>query len=131
MKAINSLKTKFRTACQKVHTKSTMLALAGTAALPTSANAAVADLGSMGQKMGSQGAGLTTGALQVAGFVGVVMVIVGLIKVRSAKDQNEPATKYVTMVAIGALMFAIPVVISIFNTSIIGTAGTGANGVTL
>lgn len=131
MKAIISLKTKFRTACQKVHTKSTMLALAGTAALPTSANAAVGDLGTMGQKMGSQGAGLTTGALQVAGFVGVVMVIVGLIKVRSAKDQNEPATKYVTMVAIGALMFAIPVVISIFNTSIIGTAGTGANGVTL
>lgn len=131
MKAIKSLKSKFRTACQKVHTKSTMLALAGTAALPSSVNAAVTDLGTMGQKAGSQGAGLTTGALQVAGFVGVVMVIVGLIKVRSAKDQNEPATKYVTMVAIGALMFAIPVVISIFNTSIIGTAGTGANGVTL
>lgn len=122
----------YDTGCQKLHTKASVLVVAAASSMSaTSANAAVTDLGSMGTRAGSQGTGLTTGALQIAAFIGVVMFITALIKGRSARDQNESIGKYVAMGIVGAFMFAIPVLIGIFNNSLLGTTGTSTNGVTL
>ena len=78
-------------------------------------------LGDVGNNAGANAAGLTNGALLLAGFVGVVLVIIGFIKGRSARQQGESIGSAVGMAIIGALLLAIPTIISIFNTSLLGS----------
>lgn len=86
-------------------------------------------LGSVGTNAGNNATGLTSGALLIAGFVGVVMVIIAFVKGRSAKQQGEGIGSYVAMAALGALLLAVPTVISIINNSVIGSdASSGMQG---
>lgn len=118
----------YNTACQKAHVLSTVTIVGLTASNSTSA--AATNLGSVGTTIGSNAAGMAEGAGKIAAFIGLVMVIIGLIKGRSAKEQNEDIGKYVAMVAIGALMFAVPTVITIFNQTVIGADGSGVGAYT-
>lgn len=87
---------------------------------PTLASAGVT-IGDVGTNVGDQSSGLTSGALRIAGFVGIVLVAISLIKGRSAKQQGESIGSYVGMFLVGALLLAIPTLITIANVSLIGS----------
>lgn len=96
--------------------------VAATAAIvPASAFAADQNIGQVAKEMGSNASGLAEGALSLAAFVGVVMVIIALVKGRNAKQQGESVGSYVAMGLIGALLFSVPTLISIFTMSSIGS----------
>lgn len=78
-------------------------------------------IGDVGNNAGDQSSGLTSGALRLAGFAGIVLVIIAFVKGRNAKQQGESIGTYIGMGIVGALLLAIPVIISIVNVSLIGT----------
>lgn len=78
-------------------------------------------IGEVGKNAGDQSSGLTSGALRLAGFAGIVLVIVAFIKGKNAKQQGESIGTYIGMGIVGALLLAVPVIISIVNLSLIGT----------
>ena len=78
-------------------------------------------IGDVGSNAGDQSSGLTSGALRIAGFVGIVMVIIAFVKGRTARQQGESIGGYVALGIVGALLFAVPTVISIVNVSLIGS----------
>ncbi|MFA0809416.1 DUF6750 family protein [Microbulbifer epialgicus] len=86
-------------------------------------------IGDLGNNTGDQTTGLTSGALRIAAFVGICFMIVAFVKGRTAKSQGESIGGYITMGIIGALLFAIPTIISIVNVSLIGSdASQGLQG---
>jgi hypothetical protein len=82
---------------------------------------ATPSIGDVGSNAGDQSSGLTSGALRLAGFAGIVLVIIAFVKGRNAKQQGESIGTYIGMGIVGALLLAIPVIISIVNVSLIGT----------
>tara|TARA_R110002072_G_scaffold301723_1_gene482167 strand:- start:23057 stop:23470 length:414 start_codon:yes stop_codon:yes gene_type:complete len=78
-------------------------------------------IGQIGTNAGDQSTGLTSGALRLAGFVGIVMVIIAFVKGRNAKQQGEGIGTYIGMGILGALLLSVPIIIAIVNTSLIGS----------
>jgi len=78
-------------------------------------------LGDVGNNAGDNASGLTNGALLLAGFVGVVMVIIAFVKGRSARQQGEGIGGAVGLGLLGALLLAVPTIISIVNNSLLGS----------
>jgi hypothetical protein len=78
-------------------------------------------IGDIGNNAGDQTSGLTSGALRVAGFVGIVLVIIAFIKGRNAKQQGESIGTYIGMGIVGALLLSVPIIISIVNQSLLGS----------
>jgi len=89
--------------------------------MPGWAIAGVGTIGDVGNRAGDQSTGLTSGALRIAGFLGFVMVIIAIVKGRSAKQQGEGIGVYVGMGILGALLLAVPTLVSIFNVTLLGT----------
>jgi hypothetical protein len=101
---------------------SMMLALGAVlTTFPELSHAQTPSLGDVGKNAGDQSSGLTSGALRLAGFVGIVMVIIAFVKGRNAKQQGESIGAYVGMGIVGALLLAVPVIISIVNVSFLGS----------
>ena len=102
---------------------------AAVAATTPSLSHAAKTIGDIGTNVGDQATGLTEGALRISGFIGIVMVIVALIKGRASQKQGDSIGTAVSMGVIGALLLAIAAIITIVNTSILGTdASAGIQG---
>jgi len=82
---------------------------------------ATPSLGDVGNNAGDQATGMTSGALRLAGFVGILLVIIAFVKGRNAKQQGEGIGAYIAMGIVGSLLLAVPVIISIMNVSFLGT----------
>jgi len=78
-------------------------------------------IGDVGSNAGDQSSGLTSGALRLAGFAGIVLVIIAFVKGRNAKQQGESIGTYIGMGIAGALLLSIPIIISIVNVSLVGS----------
>jgi heme/copper-type cytochrome/quinol oxidase subunit 2 len=80
------------------------------------------DAGGVGKNVGNQMSGLTEGALKTSAFVGIVLVIIGTMKWLGARQNQEEAPKEaIKMTAVGAVLLAIPIIITIVNMSFFGT----------
>lgn len=104
----------------RVHIALVMAISAAVTAVPELAYA-TPTIGDLGSNAGDQSTGLTSGALRIAGFAGIICVIIAFLKGRNARQQGESIGGYITLGIVGALLFAIPTVISIVNTSLIGS----------
>lgn len=89
-------------------------------AVPQVASAA-ATVGDLGNNVGDNSGGVTSGLLRFAGVVGFIFVIMGLVKVVNARKQGEGYGAPIGMLFIGAFLLSIPTLVSIMNTSVIGT----------
>lgn len=78
-------------------------------------------IGDLGNNAGDQTTGLTSGALRLFGFIGIVMVGIAFMKGRTAKQNGESIGGYITMGIIGGIMLSIVTIISIVNVSLIGS----------
>lgn len=86
-------------------------------------------IGDLGNNVGDQTTGLSSGAIRLFGFVGLVMVGVAFMKGRTAKSQGESIGGYIAMGIIGAILFSIVTIVSIVNVSVIGSdASTTVQG---
>lgn len=97
--------------------------------LPAFANASGQNLGAIGTNVANSASGLTRGALNIAGFIGIILIIVAFVKGRGARQQGEGIGTYVGMAVIGAMLFAIPTVISVFSTTVFGTDSSVTTGI--
>ena len=91
---------------------------------PALATSGLGDL--MTAQTGSQMPGIVKGAMLIFGVIGFVMVGVGFLKWRTAKQTGEGMGGVMSMILIGALLMSIPMIIGIFSTTIFGTTDSSA-----
>lgn len=81
----------------------------------------VTTFGEMGTQVGSNSTGMSAGAMQTFAFIGVVFVGMGLLSGRKSQKQGDGLGPAIGMGVIGAVLLAIPLIISVANSSIFGT----------
>lgn len=74
----------------------------------------------IGLLLGNNAVGLTEGSLHLAAFVGIVLLVTSLIKIRQARMYGETIGGFVAMAFVGAMLFSVTTLISIVNTSAFG-----------
>ena len=84
-------------------------------------SSAATTVGDMGNNVGDNSGGVTSGLLRAAGVIGFFMVVVGVIKIVNARKQQEGYGASIGMLFAGAFLLSIPTLVSIFNTSVLGT----------
>jgi len=77
--------------------------------------------GDIGNNLGDQTVGMSSGALRLFGFVGLCFVGIALMKGRDAKKQGESVGTYVGMGIVGAVLLSISAIITMVNLSLLGT----------
>lgn len=107
--------------CRKAHITRMMVLGMLVSASPELSYATTPTIGDVGDNAGNQAAGLTSGLLRLAGFIGLSMVVLAFVKGRTAKQQGESIGGFVALGIIGALLLSIPIVVSIVNVSLLGS----------
>lgn len=79
----------------------------------------VATLGDAGTRVGVQSTFLQENSELIAAFVGILMVITGILKLKNA-DTRERDFTGIGLITIGSLMFGVGVIIKLFLLSTVG-----------
>ncbi len=85
---------------------------------------AAGGFGAVGENIGSQSAGMSTGVKQIAFFVGLLFVVVGLIIFANLKKTNTQASVPITMIVVGVCLLALTTIISTGSETIFGSDKT-------
>lgn len=80
--------------------------------------------GGVGENIGTQSKGMSTGVKQIAYFGGVLFVVIGLFIFANLKKTNTQASVPITMIVVGCCMLALTTFISTGSESIFGSDKT-------
>ena len=87
--------------------------------------------GGIGENIGTQSTGMSTGVKSLAYFGGVLFVVVGLFIFANLKKTNTQASVPITMIVVGCCMLALTTFISTGSETLFGTDKTASAQKTL
>ena len=85
---------------------------------------AIGGFAGVGENIGTQSAGMSTGVKQIGFLIGVLLVVAGLVIFATLKKTNTQASVPVTMIAVGVCLLALSSFITTGSETIFGSDKT-------
>ena len=85
---------------------------------------AAGGFGAVGENIGSQSSGMSTGVKQIGFLIGVLLVVAGLVIFATLKKTNTQASVPISMIAVGVCLLALTTFISTGSETIFGSDAT-------